>query len=104
LPKRKGINKGINGMNGENLNLQDLQQLKQIEEMKRQLLSKMLSKEAFERLGRVRSVNPDLAGQVELYLIQIFQTGKLNEKITDEKMKEILKLLSEKRDFRIKRM
>jgi programmed cell death protein 5 len=91
-------------MNGENLNLQDLQQLKQIEEMKRQLLSKMLSKEAFERLGRVRSVNPDLAGQVELYLIQIFQTGKLNEKITDEKMKEILKLLSEKRDFRIKRM
>jgi len=91
-------------MNGENLDPQDLQQMRQIEELKRQLLSKTLSKEAFERLGRIRSVNQQLAGQVELYLIQIYQTGKIKEKIGDEKMKEILRLLTQKKDFRIKRV
>jgi DNA-binding TFAR19-related protein (PDSD5 family) len=66
----------------------------------------MLSKEAFERLGRVRSVNPELASQVELYLLQVYQTGKLQDKISDRKMKDILTLLtqSKKRDFRIKRV
>ncbi len=91
-------------MNGENLGPQDLQQMRQIEELKRQLLSKMLSKEAFERLGRIRSVNQQLAEQVELYLIQTYQTGKIKEKISDEKMKEILRLLTQKKDFRIKRV
>ena len=91
-------------MNGESANAEELQQLKQIEEMKRQILTRMLSKEAFERLGRIRSVNQQLAGQVELYLIQIYQTGKLQGKISDEKMKDILKLLSQKKDFRIKRV
>jgi len=80
-----------------------LKQLEQIEALKKQILSKILSKEAYERLGRVRSVNSELASQVELYLLQIYQSGKLKETVTDEKMKEILRLLSEKRDFRIKK-
>ena len=91
-------------MNGATTNAEELQQLKQIEAMKRQILTRMLSKEAFERLGRIRAVNEALAGQVELYLIQIYQSGRLKDKISDEKMKEILKLLTQKKDFRIKRM
>ena len=91
-------------MNGATTNAEELQQLKQIEAMKRQILTRMLSKEAFERLGRIRAVNEALAGQVELYLIQIFQSGKLHDKISDEKMKEILKLLTQKKDFKIKRV
>lgn len=83
--------------------VQQIQQMKQIEEMKKRILGKILSKEAFERLGRVRFANPELAAQAELYLIQIYQSGKLKENVTDEQMKEILKLLSEKRDFRIKK-
>ncbi|MCK4497009.1 MAG: DNA-binding protein, partial [Candidatus Aenigmarchaeota archaeon] len=71
--------------------------------MKRNILNRILTKEAFERLSRVRSVNPVLANQVDLYLLQTYQTGKLTESITDEKLKEILKLLSEKKDFNIKR-
>ncbi len=90
-------------MNGENMNLEEMQQMKQIEEMKKQVLSKMLSREAFERLGRIRAANPDLAGQVELYLLQLYQTGKINFKIDDEKMKEMLRALSQKKDFKIKR-
>lgn len=79
-------------------------QLKQIEEMKKQLLGKILSKEAYERLGRVRLANPELASQAELYILQVYQTGKLEDSITDEQMREVLRALSEgKRDFRIKR-
>jgi DNA-binding TFAR19-related protein (PDSD5 family) len=92
-------------MNGESIGLDELQQLKQMEEQKKQLLAKMLTKEAFERLGRVRSVNQQLAGQVEMYLIQIYQSGKLQGKISDGKLKEMLGLLTQgKKDFRIKRM
>jgi programmed cell death protein 5 len=91
-------------MNGATTNAEELQQLKQIEAMKRQILTRMLSKEAFERLGRIRAANETLAGQVELYLIQIYQTGKLKGKISDEKMKGILRLLTQKKDFRIKRV
>ncbi len=67
-------------MNGEGV---DLQRAQQLEQMKRQLLSTMLTKEAFERLGRVRTVNPQLAAQAELYLLQMYQAGRLKQRITD---------------------
>ena len=92
-------------MDGQNLDPEDMHQLNQIEELKKQLMSKMLSKEAYERLGRVRAVDPELAGQAEMYLIQVYQSGKMQEKISDKKMKDILGLLTQqkKRDFKIKR-
>lgn len=83
--------------------LQQMQQLRQIEEMKRQIMSRLLTKDAFERLGRVRSVNPQLASQAELYLLQAYQSGGLKGTINDDQIKELLKALSEKRDFNIKR-
>lgn len=82
---------------------EQLKQMEQIEAMKKQILSKILSKEAYERLGRVRSVNPELSSRAELYLLQIYQSGKLNSTVTDEQMKEILRILSERRDFRIRK-
>jgi programmed cell death protein 5 len=81
----------------------ELNQLKKIEEMKKQVLSKILTKEAYERLSRVRIVNPEMAGQAELYLLQIYQTGKIKEKITDEKMKNVLQVLSAGKKMSIKR-
>ncbi len=83
--------------------LQQIQQMQQLEAMKKKVLGKILSKEAYERLGRVRYANPELAAQAELYLLQIYQSGRLKENVADEQMKEILKLLSEKREFRIKK-
>ena len=88
-------------MNGDN-NM-SIQQAQQLEQMKRQLLANMLTKEAFERLGRVRTVNPGLAGQAELYLLQLYQAGRLKQKITDSKIREVLNVLSEKKGFNIKR-
>ena len=78
-------------------------QAKQIEEMKRKLLGMALSKEAFERLGRVRSVNPALAGHAEMYIINLCQAGKLKGLISDAQMKDVLRVLSEGKEINIKR-
>lgn len=81
--------------------LQQAQQMKQLEEMKKKLLGAILSKEAYERLARVRFANPQMAAQAELYLLQIHQSGRLKETVTDEQLKDILKLLTSKRETRI---
>jgi programmed cell death protein 5 len=86
-----------------NVNLQEMQQLKQIEEMKKQILNKILTKEAFERLARVRIANLQLASQAELYLLQLYQSGKIQEKITDDKLKDVLRVLSAPKEINIKR-
>ncbi len=85
------------------VDINGLRQAQQIEAMKRQLLGKAISKEALERLGRVRTVNPELAGQAELYILQISQAGKLKGPVTDAQMKDVLRVLSEKRNTSIKR-
>ncbi|MBU5557780.1 MAG: DNA-binding protein [Candidatus Aenigmatarchaeota archaeon] len=80
----------------------DTEQL-QLEMMKKGVLSKILDKAAVERLGRVRMANPVLASQIEIYLLQLYQSGKLKETITDNKLRQILDLLTEKRKTTIKR-
>jgi programmed cell death protein 5 len=80
-------------MNG-GIDPNELAKLRQIEEMKKKLLATILSKDAYERLARVRVANQELAGQAELYLLQIYQAGKLEGRITDEQMKEVLRVLS----------
>ncbi len=91
-------------MNG-GMDPNDLQKMRQIEEMKKRIMVTILSKDAYERLARVRVANQELAGQVELYLIQIYQTGKLTSRVTDDQIKEVLRALSagSKPDFNIRR-
>ncbi|MBI4173225.1 MAG: hypothetical protein HY519_00730, partial [Candidatus Aenigmarchaeota archaeon] len=76
---------------------------KQAEELKKRLIASMLTREAAERLARVRLANQQLAAQAELYLIQVYQSGKLRELVTDDKLKQVLKALSETRDIQIRR-
>ena len=96
-------------MNNDNLDMNNLQEnnrMKQLEQMKRAIMSRILSKEALERLARVRAVNPQLAGQVEVYLLQIYQTGKLNDfVISDGKLRDVLGLMSkDNKGFNIRRL
>ena len=93
-------------MDRSNFNLEELEKAQQLEQMKKDILTRILTKEAFERLSRVKIANPQLAAQVEVYLLQIYQTGKLQGvKITDDKLKEVLKtLVSNKHDFNIRRI
>ncbi len=68
------------------------------------VLSRMLSKDAYERFARVRAVKPEMASQLELYMIQLFQSGQLKGEISDEQLKQILDKISQKKDFRIRRL
>ncbi|MCK4635042.1 MAG: hypothetical protein KAT37_04160 [Candidatus Aenigmarchaeota archaeon] len=78
-------------------------QNEELEKIKKEALRSILTKEAMERLGRVKLVNPLLTQQIELYLLQLFQTGQVKERIDDAKLREILTLLSEKKKWNIKR-
>jgi programmed cell death protein 5 len=79
------------------------QQKKQLDALKMQILMSCLTKEARERLSNVRIGNPELAEQVELYLIQVYQQGQIKEPIPDDKLKELLKALTVKRETKITR-
>lgn len=90
-------------MNG-GIDPNEFAKMKQIEEMKKKIMATILSKEAYERLARVRVANPQLAGQAELYLLQIYQSGKLPARISDDQMKEVLRALtSDSKGFSIRR-
>jgi len=77
------------------------EEMKQLEEEKKALIKKVLSREALERLGRIRVVKPELASQLELYLLQLYQTGKIKNEITDEQLKMFLEAVSTKRGFKL---
>ncbi|MDI3476053.1 MAG: programmed cell death protein 5 [Thermococcaceae archaeon] len=68
------------------------------------IMRKILTPEARERLGRVKLVRPELARQVELILVQLYQAGQIREPLSDEKLKKILAQVDARtrRDFKIK--
>lgn len=72
------------------------------EALKKEILRKILTKDAMERLGRVRLVNPLLAAQLEAYLVQLYQMGQIKQEIDDEKLKKILSSLTPKKKGSIK--
>jgi len=75
----------------------------EFEVLKKETLRKLLTKEALERLGRVKLVNPIVANQLEIYLFQLSQTGQLKEMIDDAKLKQILSVLMPVKKTRIRR-
>ncbi|WP_297500965.1 DNA-binding protein [Thermococcus sp.] len=68
------------------------------------IMRRILTPEARERLGRVKLVKPELARQVELVLVQLYQAGQINEPVDDEKLKRILAQIDARtrKEFRIK--
>ena len=81
--------------------------MKQEMELEAQLnaiMRRILTPEARERLGRVKLVRPELARQVQLVLVQLYQAGQIREPIDDAKLKRILAQIDERtrRDFNIK--
>lgn len=81
---------------------QQLQQ-QQMEEILKQIKLHVLEPKARERLNNLKLVKPELALQLELYLAQLYQSGQIKGKITDEQMVAILRKISATKDFRIKR-
>ncbi|MGQ9679553.1 MAG: DNA-binding protein [Candidatus Bathyarchaeia archaeon] len=79
---------------------------KEAEIQKQNLLRKILTPEARQRLTNIKMVKPEFAEQLELQLIQIVQTGRLRIPITDEVLKRLLiqiQAREEQREIRIRR-
>jgi programmed cell death protein 5 len=84
---------------------QRVQMAQQVEQQKQALLRQILTPEARQRLNNLKMVKPEFAAQLELQLIQLAQSGRLNIPLNDEQLKELLaKLQSTKREIKIRRV
>ncbi|WP_290598046.1 MULTISPECIES: DNA-binding protein [unclassified Archaeoglobus] len=82
--------------------LQKEEMKRQYEMQKKAILRAILEPEAKERLSRVKLAHPELAEAVENQLIYLAQSGRIQSKITDEMLVEILKRVQpKKRETRI---
>ena len=77
----------------------------QLEAQKQELLRKILSPEARQRLTNLKMVKPEFTEQLELQLIQLAQMGKIPVPMSDAQLKQILiQLQSQKRETKIRRI
>jgi programmed cell death protein 5 len=68
------------------------------------ILMQVLEPDARERLNTIKLTKPEFAGAVEQQLVQLAQSGRLQKKITDAQLKELLRQLAPaKRDYSITR-
>jgi len=70
------------------------EEIQKVEMVKTMLLRKILSRPALERLARVKMVKPDVAAQLEMYLVDLYQSGKVKGEVSEEQMKMILETIS----------
>ena len=75
-------------------------------ELERQAAMRViLTPEARQRLANLRLVKPELVAQLEEYLSQLANSGRIRMPISDEVLKEILaRLTSGRRSIRIRRL
>jgi programmed cell death protein 5 len=83
-------------------------QQKEFEDKKYLLMRKILSQEGRQRLENIRMVKPQFAEQIELQLIQLFQSGQLRGAIPlpDKAFKKLLEQISsigKKKEFNIRK-
>ena len=79
-----------------------------MDEQKQNLLRAILTVEARQRLNRIKMVRPEYVQQIELQLIQLFQSGQLRGAIPlpDKAFKKLLEQISSmgrKKEFNIKK-
>ncbi|MHA2362398.1 MAG: DNA-binding protein [Candidatus Hodarchaeales archaeon] len=75
----------------------------QIEAQRRNALFAILTEAAMTRLSNIKMANPNLAASIENQLLQIAQSGRIKDKITDEQLKTMLRQLQgQKRESSIK--
>ena len=83
--------------------VQEEQQLQQQVQQLEEIVKQVLTKEALERYGNLKTAYPDRAVQLLVILAQAIQSGQIT-KIDDDALKEILKKLTpKKKEFKINR-
>lgn len=69
-----------------------------------EILRRILSPEARERLGRIRLAKPDIAASIEQQLISLAASGRLQRQVDDATLRSLLeRMMPEKRDITITR-
>jgi len=72
--------------------------------MRQRVLQVVLDAQARQRLMNIRLVKPELAASVENYLINAASSGRINQPLTDEELKQLLlRIQQPKKDFKIER-
>ena len=68
-----------------------------MEEERRVVLKSILTNGASERLANIALVKPEKARQIENYLLQLAQSGRLGNgaKVSEDEVKELLKKFAE---------
>ncbi|HEX7467315.1 MAG TPA: DNA-binding protein [Methanobacterium sp.] len=80
------------------------QMRREMDAQKKQAMMQLLTPEARARLANIRLTKPEFVDQIEIQLIQLAQSGRVQSKITDDQLKELLrKLIGQKREINIKR-
>lgn len=78
-------------------------QQQQVDEAKQTILRQILTPDARERLTSLKLARPQLAEQVEMQLIALAQSGRLQTVIDDAKLKVLLQQIQpKKREMTIK--
>lgn len=75
---------------------------KELEARKAAILRRILTPEARSRLENIRLVKPELAEQLELYLIQLASAGRIKGVLSEEDIKKILKSITSTQETRIR--
>jgi len=82
----------------------ELERQERIKSQMQMMLMSILEPDAREPLNTIKLTKPDFAGAVEQQLVQLAQSGRLKNKITDSQLKELLRQLApKKRDYSITR-
>lgn len=77
------------------------QAMEELKALKKVVMLKILDKAARERLTNLKLIKPELANNLELYLVQLYQTGQLKTRITEKELVQILSMMQKKKDFKI---
>ena len=81
--------------------MQEGQQLQQQVQQLEDIVKQVLTKEALERYGNLKTAYPDRAVQLIVILAQAIQSGQVT-KVDDDMLREILKKLTpKKKEFKI---
>jgi len=79
-------------------------QQQDLEAKKKMILRSILTPKARGRLGNIKISKPEIADNIENQLIMLAQSGRLERKINDAQLREILhKIIPKKREINITR-